>query len=349
MDLKNKTVIHKIFGKGLVTNHSEEYIAVKFGMEVKEFSFPNAFESFLRVQDETLDKKVQDILKAVKIDKERSEEEKNKVEKNKVEKNKIEKNKVEKTINSRLVKPQRKVAKRNNEKVYPKENIAFKCNFSDGGQSAFQIGFNGVCSDAIIHHNIYKEKRSWCSSDECSCKEYMFGKITRKELDSFCKNEGFVCYESQMLRDWTAMAGVYRTGDNEGKPMKLKKVQTNSLCFLTTRDPQSDEEDRYIFAVFLVDDTYQGGRDGTGYVSANPEFKLKFAPKEARSLLFWNYHRNTNQPEVSRWNSGLHRYIDDEEAARMLLDIKKIKKGTKDESLAEKFLPIFARLTTSIP
>jgi hypothetical protein len=168
--------------------------------------------------------------------------------------------------------------------------------------------------------------------------------MTRDELDSICKDDGFVCYESQMLREWKAMAGIVQHGENKGKPMKLNQVQTNSLCVLTIRDPQSKEKDRYIFAVFLVDDTYEGDGREEGYVSTKSEYKIKLTPTEARSLLFWNYHANDNQPEVAVWSSGLHRYFGDDQAVQILRDIAKIKRGTEEEELSERFLQHFCRI-----
>lgn len=177
----------------------------------------------------------------------------------------------------------------------------------------------------------------------CPCRNYYIRGITRDELDFMCENDGFVCYESQMLRNWKALAGVVQNGDNKGKPMKLNQVQTNSLCVLTTRDPQSTEKERYIFAVFLVDETYEGNGQEEGYVSTQSEYKIKLAPEEARCFLFWNYHSNNNQPKIAMWGSGLHRYLQDEQAAQILRDIAKIKEGTPDEDLAQNFFQYFCQ------
>jgi hypothetical protein len=147
-----------------------------------------------------------------------------------------------------------------------------------------------------------------------------------------------------MLRDWKAMAGVVQNGENKGKPMKLNQVQANSLCVLTTRDPQSKEEERYIFAIFLVDETYEGDGHEEGYVSTKSQYKIKLSPTEAHSLLFWNYHTNDNKPETTAWNSGLHRYFEDEQAAQILREIANIKAGTPDEHLAAEFYEHFCKI-----
>lgn len=219
-------------------------------------------------------------------------------------------------------------------------NIAFKCTYSDGGQSNDQIGYCGVCSDEIIEYNL--KNGTWCA--ESLCKKYYDQEMTRSELEDECKNDKYICYESQMLRDWKAMAGVIQKGRNKGKPMKLKQVQINSLCILTTRNPDSTEKQRYIFAVFLVDDSYDGDNWDEGYVAAHSKFKIKLSTEEAHKLLFWNYYANENHPEKPAWGSGLHRYLNDVKAVQILRDIVNVKKGTKDEALANEFLNHFCQV-----
>jgi len=235
--------------------------------------------------------------------------------------------------------------KRVKDKTPHRYSIAFKCNYCDGGQSPEQVGFNGVCSDKIIHNNISIEKRAWCSYPESPCRLYYDRLITRKELEEQVSGTQSVCYESKMLRDWQAYAGGVLSDKNKGKPFTLKKVQPYSLCVLTTRDPGSlKESDRYIFAVFLVDETYTGDARDAGYVTSSSKYKLKLSPQEAHSMLFWKYHANGNNPQVAAWNSGLFRYIGDREGALILRDITAIKRGTADEHLAQELLQYFCRI-----
>ncbi len=304
-------------------------LTVAFISGEKKFIFPDAFNGFLMAKNPELSKKIQEYIAEFESVKQKELQEKQNAA----------------AIERQLYTDQKEFrSPRKSVKTIQRSNIAFKCNFCDGGQSDEQIGFNGVCSDDLIHNNIIIEKRTWCNSEDCPCLHYHNGDMTREELDSRCKDDGFVCYESQMLREWKAMAGIVQHGENKGKPMKLNQVQTNSLCILTTRDPRSKEEDRYIFAVFLVDDTYEGDGRDEGYVSTTSEYRIKLTPTEARSLLFWNYHANDNQPEVAVWSSGLHRYFEDEQAVQILRDIAIIKKGTDEEVLSERFLQHFCRI-----
>lgn len=63
---------------------------------------------------------------------------------------------------------------------------------------------------------------------------------------------------------------------------------------------------------------------------------------------FWRYHANEKQPEIAAWSSGLHRYFNDEQAAQILRDIVKIKKGTADEALAREFYEQLQRSILSL-
>jgi hypothetical protein len=242
-------------------------------------------------------------------------------------------------------------------KVITRYNIAFKCNYCDGGKSSEQIGFNGVCSDSIIYNNIYVEKRAWwCSNEDCLCKQYIDGRIPRYKLEETMNDHGFLtleekmnehiflCYESQMLRVWCAYAGSFLHGQDEGQTRKLLHVQPYGICVLTTRDPGSGEEsERYIFAAFLIDEIYKGGSRESGHVATSSEYKIKLSHEEAHAMPFWKYHANGKQPYKAAWGTGLYRYFKDDEAAFILRDIADIKKGTKDESLANKFYKYFCQ------
>lgn len=327
MDLINLMVKHKVFGEGIIISHENSYITVKFQQGEKKFIFPNVFDGYLTTENNIIAEKIKQKLEHIKL----AEKE-------------------EKQRQAELIQQKQSITipidRHSNvkTKIIPRANIAFKCNFCDGGKSDEQIGFHGVCSDDVIYNNIEVEKRTWCSSDESACRQYLEGEKTRSELEDICNNGGFVCYESQMLRDWRALAGIVQTGEKKGQPMRLNQVQNNSLCVLTTRDPNSNERERYIFGVFLVDETYEGDNRDEGYVTTKSKYRIKLSPSEAHKMLFWNYHANNNQPEVARWSSGLHRYFEDEQAIQILQDIKTIKNGTKDQELASEFLDYFARI-----
>lgn len=321
MDLIGQIVIHNSFGEGKIIKQQDNYLIIQFTQGEKRFLYPTSFINFLKAKDEEINIQIQKEIEVLK-QKNRMKEEYQKV------------NEIQKQTLTNVRK----------KKVYPRANIAFKCNFCDGGQSEHQVGFNGVCSDAVIYNNIEIEKRTWCCSEECACTQYLNGEISRNKLDFLCTNDGFVCYESQMLRDWKALAGIVQSGENKGQPMKLNQVQANSLCVLTTRDPSSTENERYIFAVFLVDETYEGDNREEGYVTTSTKYKIMLSPKEAHSMLFWDYHANDNQPEIAVWSSGLHRYFNDEEATQILKDISKIKQGTPDKELADEFLNHFIKI-----
>ena len=327
MDLTKLKVAHKVFGEGVIVSYENPYITVSFSKGDKKFKYPMAFDEHLIMKDSALAESINKAIKDFKTSE--IAERKRQAE--------CEQEKIRQSIEGdKRVKVKGKTVTRT--------NIAFKCNFCDGGHSKDQIGFMGVCSDAIIHNNIEIEKRTWCSSKDCVCRQYFDGQITRRDLESIYENLGFVCYESQMFKNWKASAGVVQTGEKKGQPMKLNQVQNNSLCVLTTRDPNSTEEARYIFGVFLVDETYEGDSRDEGYVSTQSKYRIKLTPGQAHKMLFWNYHINGNSPKSVAWSSGLHRYIESVEAIQIVKDIALLKKGTSDEALANELLNSLARI-----
>lgn len=112
-----------------------------------------------------------------------------------------------------------------------------------------------------------------------------------------------------------------------------KKAGTDSLAILTTRLPGYSEKDRIIFAIFVIDEFYDGDENTTGYVSAHTKYRMMFTLEEGRKLLFWSYHANKNSSSKPLWGMGLFRYIAIEEGAQILRDAMNLKTGAEDEQL----------------
>ena len=319
-------VIHKSFGEGEICRKEiygkQQYIIVTFSIGEKKFVFPNAFEKFLKAEDKKFKDYVDLLLKNMN--------------------DQLEKEKLKNPVKNDIPFNNKKQNKRKNNET-EEANIAFKCNYCDGGKNKNRVGFRGACSSKLISININEEKRVWCNQEECPCFLYYNGKKTRKELDAECEEDFYVCYESQLLREWTAYAGAYHMGEREGKPKRIKRETYNNLCILTTREPRTLEEDRFIFAVFLVDDSFEGDEYQEGYVCAHPKYKIELSPTEAKKMLFWKYYCNTSNNTPS-WNSGLFRYVEDYVSAQILRDISRLKKGTKEEDLSKEFYEYYCKI-----
>jgi len=72
MDLINKQVTHKRFGKGSVVEHTDSYIEIHFKLGNKKFVFPDAFGKYLTMIDQRASDSVKKILQ--KREKERKQE-----------------------------------------------------------------------------------------------------------------------------------------------------------------------------------------------------------------------------------------------------------------------------------
>lgn len=327
MDLIGETVKHKSFGRGTVTECDKSYLTVQFEQAEKKFQYPDAFKSFLVIEDKTIMNELKTLIKVKKRDYLLIAPEKIY-------------NLVEEPQKTHEAPSKPAPVKKSKNK---RHNIAFKCNYCDGGAADSSVGYHGVCSDDIIQNNIKIEKRVWCSAEDSECRRYLAGEITRSELDAMCSGNdaGFVCHESQMLRDWKAFAGITQSGENKGQPVKLKEVKNDSLAVLTTRRPDSSEEERFVFAVFLVEGNYGGGLKEKAYVTTSSEYKMELAPAEASKILYWNYYFNINKPDLISLGSGMHRYLSDEQAAQILKDIVDVKTDIDEKKLAVSFFEHF--------
>lgn len=326
MELLNCTVLHKSLGAGTVVALTEEYITVQFTAKKSIFEYPKCFIEYLRCTDPLLQEHIHQAI-------------------------------VEKEEADRKAAAEREAARRQAEAMNAKSNVrvssggtrkstecnlAFKCNYCDGGSNENSIGYKDVCSDDQIRYNIEVKRHSWCSSSECACCQYLHGEITREELEDKHATDGFVCYESSMLISWTAAAGedLNENGSiHHGR--RIQDAASDSLAILTTRRPEVKEEDRVIFAVFITGQADEGNELYSGYVVAKDDYKIELTPEEANKLLFWHYHKNTDGG--ARWSQGLYRYMKDTVAARILADIVQIKTGDEKEH-AQKVLQHYCEL-----
>ena len=173
-----RKVTHKILGSGIITELSSAYLTVNFGGSEKKFTYPDVFEQYLTSTDPELMGQVDRDLAAKRADRAKA---------------------VLSTIRSSATPQQLQILPRKKLKKAERFNVAFKCNYCDGGKGQNHIGFQGVCSDSVLRYNIEKAHHVWCSSEESPCRWYLDGEITRDELESMMHGgHGLdsVCYES---------------------------------------------------------------------------------------------------------------------------------------------------------
>lgn len=326
MDFTGKKVVHKLWGAGVVTSHNHPYVKVQYANETKILLFPDAFKEAMVFANSEDQKELRQMI----ADKEWADMKMRAAWTIKTP----EKPEPDRRTTTPVHKTPRKIER---------PNIVFKCNYCDGGSNKYHIGYMGACSDAQIRYNIQVAQHSWCSDPECPCCQYLNGEIDGYQLDELCRDSGFVCYESQMLKEWTAFAGFVLNGDKKEEPRKIRNVQLNSLAMLTTRKPGMPEEDRFVFGVFLVDDADEGNNINEGFVKSNSKYRIELSPEEALQIKFWDYHANESNPKNPAWGQGLYRYTTDMEAAQILRDIVAVKHKPTDRKFAEEFFAYFCR------
>lgn len=218
-------------------------------------------------------------------------------------------------------------------------NLAIKCNYCDGGSDSLHIGFSGICSDRMIAHNIDVEKRAWCSHEDCPCFQYHQGKISKNSLRELARRGEFTCYESTMLSDWMTQAGL----TDDLRPKRFgSTLHKGAVCVFTTRLPNMDEQDRFVFGLFIIDELYYGDDRRSGYVKCNTDYHVELTPDEAKKIKFWDYYRNKNNPDQEQWGTGLYRFVSNQSILLMLQKIIIMREGDDKEEVIG-FLKEFCR------
>ena len=333
MNLINVKVTHATFGEGVVAAQNGDYITVKFPSKECRFVSPDAFSKYIKCEDEKLQHELEFAfsVKQEALDKKAQEE-------------REAKRKAEEEARRRA-----EEEKRRKRVVYDRHadenNLAFKCNFCNGGCDSSCLGFKSVCSDELIRYNIEKKGRAWCSDEnDSSCYKYYKGLIDREELEKTHKTRA-VCYESRMLVDWKAEAGEDRNGIDGPRARRITNASKDSLAVLTTELPDMEGgKERVIFGVFITGIVDEGDDIQAGYVKAAGDYYVELTPSEAKTMKFWHYHKNHNNPDVVQWGTGLYRYMKDTTCARILLDIISIKKNPAEKKQVQKMLEYYCKV-----
>lgn len=227
-----------------------------------------------------------------------------------------------------------------------RESIAFRYNFCDGGASEKEVGFNGICSEARIRQNVDEAEGAWCTKGTSLCREFCSGSMSYPELENKYNENVFFCYESRLLQTWEAKVGV----NEDGTTRNIASDVRNGLAIITSNDRRGDEENRFIFAVFLIRSQKFGdeSKNEEGSVSAydgeKKPYTIVLHRKEAEKMKFWSYYSNPNKGEVLGWSQGLYRYFKHDQAARVLKDIVDIKTDPEEKAEAQELLVLFCKI-----
>ncbi|AXI10351.1 malate synthase [Oceanobacillus zhaokaii] len=76
MNLIDKKVTHKLFGKGSVVKHNDSFIEIHFATENKKFVFPDAFGKHLKLHDTSAANSLEKVIQEQEIERKKEEQEK---------------------------------------------------------------------------------------------------------------------------------------------------------------------------------------------------------------------------------------------------------------------------------
>jgi hypothetical protein len=201
-------------------------------------------------------------------------------------------------------------------------NIVCKLIYNNGGEGDL-VGFDGACDVANIIRNI-KKSAQWCSHKKCSCR-----KFSDKGFKQTLKEE-YPCNESRVFSEWFWSPGA---DHNTNKPFIVKDTGVGKYALLTTRFPDTPEDERKIIGFFKIKTINEGGHN----INGNRSKSLRLPLVEAKELNFWNYHKN-KKSEEAKWGSGNFRYFGDENMAAVLHDLLEIVQNAKTKALIRELI-----------
>lgn len=150
--------------------------------------------------------------------------------------------------------------------------------------------------------------------------------------------------EDRLFAEWKVSVGKIKSGEQKGQPRRLARMNQNSACLLTIREPHMAEEDRRIIGAFMAEEGFNGRLRMDGYIPAHPKYRIRLTEPESKKMLFWNYYVNNRFPNNITWNSGRQRYFDNIWMARILEDILALKENPEEKKNTQLFLEYFCRL-----
>jgi len=197
------------------------------------------------------------------------------------------------------------------------------------GNLAFKVAYNdkrwsGICSPEIYERNVEKRK-SWCRYQAPRCqKSFNDNNLIRRAP----------CYDSVALK-WLSFSPGWKYGKKE-EPNRCRQAKIGKIAMFTSLESGSDPSERFIFAVFRIEDK-DILKDGTEYYYGDEKTAIKFSKDQY--LNFWDYYQNPNVPSTKLWWSPIFRYPTDAEMRQLLKDIIKSKKFTpRQKQKAKKLL-----------
>lgn len=209
------------------------------------------------------------------------------------------------------------------------KNIAFKCNYCDGGKNENGIGFRAVCSRSNMLSNIDLKTGNWCGDEKSPCRQYCCNEITSEEFEKIMRerNKDLVCFESNLLNEWMAVSN-----------MGIRQTSKNKLCVLVTSFSRDNRKYLSIFALFIIDEFYEQSKyTQGGYVKCNSKYKMILSEKERKAFLIRDYID-------TEWGRGLTHYFEDDDAIRLLQDLVKSRSGKSNQKEAQEILDKFREL-----
>ncbi len=203
------------------------------------------------------------------------------------------------------------------------KNIACNLIYNNGDEDVY-VGFKKRCDIQNLIYNVELGKGRWCSQPACACRQF----YDRGFQDEH-KVDTFPCNESRLFEEWQ-----WNPGNNfeTGERFRILNSGAGKFAILTTKFANCKEEERKIIGFLKINDLIDNYQ-----VIALKEQSMRLTIDEAQELNFWNYHKNANS-SAPLWNQGRFRYLEDDQVAAILHDLKDVVQNSTSQSLISDIL-----------
>jgi len=191
------------------------------------------------------------------------------------------------------------------------KGIVLKVTYNDGGAAGGLLGFQGVCSKAVMQMNVEEGKGRFCST-ESPCRAFVENGFKGQ------RPEPPVCYESDLFArsPWKFGGGMILKGKNKGKWKRIPGLEKGDIVFLSTRRPGTQEASRLVFGCFRLAKAPYLDQDW-GYVLESDRTMEVCLPDEV-ALVMYFWHLYSNRDGSVAWGSHLHRHLLEDQTEEVL-------------------------------
>ena len=121
-----------------------------------------------------------------------------------------------------------------------------------------------------------------------------------------------------VYKKWEATTGLFQSGKNRGKARVPKNLNYHSICILTSKHPDEEENRRFIIGVYMPEEDFCGDKCMNGRIKAHKDYRIRWEENH-ESLYFWDYF--AKEDRLEKWGGIPAKYVTKQLGEKILSDM----------------------------